>query len=127
MKEFREFAVRGNVINLAVAVIIGAAFGKVVASLFADIIMTLVSLLLGVAKFAELAAVVGGTEIRYGLFLPNVFDFLVIALVVFIMPRFVNRLRRKEEVEPASIPCPDRIKSSPRGAQGLLKAKKDIL
>lgn len=127
MKEFKEFAVKGNVIDLAVAVIIGAAFGKIVASLVADIIMPLVSLLFGGARFAELVAVVGGAEIKYGLFLQNVFDFLVIALVIFMMLKFVNRLKRKEEVAPASLPIPTPEELLLAEIRDLLKEKKDVL
>ena len=127
MKEFKEFAVKGNVIDLAVAVIIGAAFGKIVASLVADIIMPLVSLLFGGARFAELTAIVGGAEIKYGLFIQNVFDFVIIALVIFIMLRFVNKLKRKEEVVPTSLPVHTAEELLLIEIRDLLKEKKDIL
>lgn len=127
MKEFKEFAVKGNVIDLAVAVIIGTAFGKIVASLVADIIMPLVSLLFGGARFAELSALVGGAEIKYGLFLQNVFDFLIIALVIFVMLRFVNKLKRKEEVAPTSLPVPTPEELLLSEIRDLLKEKKDVL
>ncbi len=110
MKEFKEFALKGNVFDMAVGIIIGAAFGKIVSSLVADVFMPLLSLLMGnfniadakiLLKPAELAAdgsvAVAEIAIAYGAFLNNIIDFLAIALVIFLMIKVVNKLRRKEE------------------------------
>jgi large conductance mechanosensitive channel len=93
LKEFRDFAMRGNVMDLAVGVIIGGAFGKIVASLVGDILMPLIGLLLGGVSFAELAFTFRGAEIKYGIFIQNIIDFIVIAFVIFLMVRAMNRLR----------------------------------
>lgn len=104
-KEFKEFAMKGNVIDLAVAVIIGGAFGKIVTSLVADVIMPLVGLLLGKINIAELALTVSskaGAEpvvIKYGLFLQNVIDFLIIAFCIFVAVRVLSKLKRKKPEE----------------------------
>lgn len=109
-KEFKEFALKGNVFDMAVGIIIGAAFGKIVASLVADIFMPLLSLILGnfnisdakyVLKPAEMAAdgsvAVAELAITYGTFLQNIIDFVIIALVIFSMIKLINKLRKKEE------------------------------
>ena len=96
IKEFREFAMRGNVVDLAVGVIIGAAFGKIVSSLVADIIMPPLGLLIG-----GIPAVV----MHYGLFIQNVFDFVIVAFAIFMAIKLINRLNRKKE-EPAAAPAP---------------------
>ena len=113
MKEFKEFALKGNVFDMAVGIIIGTAFGKIVASLVSDIFMPLLSLVIGrlnladakiILKPAELAAdgsvAVAEVALTYGAFLNNVIDFLAIALVIFIMIQSINKLRRKEETKP---------------------------
>jgi large conductance mechanosensitive channel len=104
--EFREFAVKGNVVDLAVGVIIGAAFGKIVASLVGDVIMPLVGTLLGGLDFSSLVWEIGDAKIAYGKFVQNVVDFFIIALVIFWMVRIINRLRRKQEGEPSAAPPP---------------------
>ncbi|PLR30420.1 large conductance mechanosensitive channel protein MscL [Chimaeribacter coloradensis] len=111
MKEFREFAMRGNVVDLAVGVIIGAAFGKIVSSLVSDIIMPPLGLLIGGIDFKQFALVLreaqGATPavvMKYGVFLQNVFDFIIIALAIFIAIKLMNRLRRTEEEKPAPAP-----------------------
>jgi len=91
--EFKQFAIKGNVIDLAVGVIIGGAFGKIVSSLVADIIMPLVALLLGkVDSFAELSF----HKISYGKFIQSVVDFFIIAFSVFLFVKFINRFKKKE-------------------------------
>lgn len=114
-KEFKEFIMRGNVIDLAVGIIIGAAFGKIVTSLVNDIIMPPIGLLLGKVDFSNLfinlsgqpyatlaeAKDAGAATINYGLFINNVIDFLIVAVAVFLVVRVVNRLRRKPEAAPA--------------------------
>jgi large conductance mechanosensitive channel len=94
LKEFREFAIRGNVVDLAVAVIIGGAFGKIVASLVSDIIMPLVGLLIGGVDFKSLALTVGSAKVAYGLFIQNVVDFIVIAFVIFLIVRAINSTKK---------------------------------
>jgi large conductance mechanosensitive channel len=106
LKEFREFAMRGNVMDLAVGVIIGAAFGAIITSLVNDILMPLIGLLMGGVDFNNLAIVVGGAEVRYGAFIQNIINFLIIAFVVFLLVRAMNRLKRDEPVTPTTKECP---------------------
>ena len=115
IKEFREFAVKGNAIDMAVGLVIGAAFGKIVASLVDDIVMPVVGLLLGKIDFSNLyinlsggtyaslaeAKKAGAATLNYGLFINVMIDFLIIALVIFMMVKWVNKLRR-----PAPAPAP---------------------
>ncbi|MGG1631491.1 large conductance mechanosensitive channel protein MscL [Rossellomorea sp. NRS-1567] len=98
-QEFKKFAVKGNVIDLAVAVIIGAAFGKIVKSLVDDIIMPLLGILLGGISFTNLKVTVGEAVITYGVFLQNVVDFFLIALVIFFIIRIYKKMERKEEIK----------------------------
>ena len=95
--EFKKFAMKGNVIDLAVGVVIGGAFGKIVSSLVADIIMPLVGLLLGGINFSGLSFPVGDDVIKYGLFIQSVVDFFIIAFSIFMVIRFLNRFKKKEE------------------------------
>ena len=94
LKEFKEFAVRGNVLDLAVAVIIGGAFGKIVASLVDDIIMPLVGLLIGGIDFKGLTFTVGSAKIAYGSFIQNIVDFIIVAVVIFLMVRAINSTKK---------------------------------
>ncbi len=114
MKEFKEFAMRGNVIDMAVGVIIGGAFGKIVSSLVNDVIMPCITLMTGATNFTDLSLVLKASEVEgeagivlnYGAFLQNIIDFLIIALVIFIMLKFITKLSQlrkeeeKEEVKP---------------------------
>src|SRR5689334_20085491 len=97
MKEFKEFALKGNVMDLAVGVIIGAAFGKIVGSLVDNILMPIVGILMQGVNFATLSVKVGEAEIKYGLFIGAIIDFLIIALVMFMIIKGMNRMKRKEE------------------------------
>lgn len=108
MREFRDFSIKGNVVDLAVGVIIGAAFGKIVASLVGDVIMPIIGTLLGGLDFSGLSVQIGQAKITYGKFVQNVIDFFIIALVIFWMVRIINRLRRKQaqEGEPSAAPPP---------------------
>jgi large conductance mechanosensitive channel len=106
LKEFREFAMRGNVMDLAVAVIIGGAFGKIVTSLVNDLLMPLVGLVMGGVNFSNLAIVVGGAEIRWGAFVQSIIDFIIIAFVIFLLVRAINRLKREEPTTPTTKECP---------------------
>jgi len=98
LKEFKEFALKGNVIDLAVAVIIGGAFGKIVASLVNDIIMPLVSILISGRSFTDLKFVVGDAAITYGNFIQNIVDFLIIAFSIFLAIKLINKSKKKEPV-----------------------------
>ena len=100
LKEFRDFAMRGNVIDLAVGVIIGAAFGKIVSSLVNDIIMPAVSILLGTVNFSGLAVQIGDAKIAYGMFLQTVVDFVIVAFCIFLMVQQIQRLKRKKQEVP---------------------------
>ena len=103
-KEFREFAIKGNVVDLAVGVIIGAAFGKIVASLVGDIVMPLVGTLIGGVDFNGLAVQVRDAKIQYGKFLQTCLDFLIIAWAIFVAIKVINRLHRRDEAKPAAPP-----------------------
>ena len=96
--EFKKFALKGNVLDLAVGVVIGAAFGKIVASLVADIIMPIVGLLLGGVDFSSLSFPYGDAVIKYGAFIQTVVDFFIIAFSIFLFIRLLNRFKKKEEV-----------------------------
>ena len=105
IKEFREFAIKGNVIDLAVAVVIGAAFGKIVSSLVEDIVMPLIGSI-GRVDFKSLAWQVGDARILYGKFIQTCVDFMLIALAIFILVKIINdRRRRYEDQPPAATPA----------------------
>jgi large conductance mechanosensitive channel len=117
MKEFKEFAVKGNVVDMAVGIIIGAAFGKIVSSLVADVIMPPVGMMLGGMDFKSLFLVLGDGQfatieaakeagvatLNYGIFLATVLDFLIIAFSIFMMVKAINRLKRKQAAAPAPV------------------------
>jgi large conductance mechanosensitive channel len=102
LKEFKAFVLRGNVMDLAVGVIIGGAFGKIVASLVNDILMPLIGLLIGGIDFSALAFTLGSATVAYGNFINNIIDFLIIALVIFLMVRAINKLTAKPAPAPAA-------------------------
>ncbi len=122
LKEFREFAVKGNVVDMAVGIIIGAAFGKIVDSLVKDLIMPPVGLLLGKVDFANLFVVLrpgsvpgpyltvdaaqkaGAVTFNYGAFINTMIAFIIVAFAVFLLVRAINRLRRQEQAKPAAPP-----------------------
>ncbi len=110
LKEFRDFAMKGNVVDLAVGVVIGAAFGKIVSSLVADIVMPAIGLISGGVNFSGLSYTVAhgitgkGAELKYGVFLQNVFDFLVVALAIFLAVKAINRFKSK--LDAAAPPTP---------------------
>lgn len=112
VKEFREFAMRGNVVDLAVGVIIGAAFGKIVSSLVADIIMPPLGLLIGGVDFKQFAITLRAAQgdvpavvMHYGVFIQNIFDFVLVAFAIFMAIKLMNQLNRKKE-EPAAAAAP---------------------
>ena len=135
VSEFREFISRGNVVDLAVGVVIGAAFGKIITSLVDDIIMPPIGMALGGMDFANLywnlsggeyeslaaAKEAGAATINYGAFLNNVIQFLIIAFVIFLFVRAYNRMRRAEETgdptPPTEKPCPHCMMAVPIGAR----------
>jgi len=100
IEEFKAFAMKGNVVDLAVAVIIGAAFGKIVSSLVDNVVMPLVGVLLGGVDFSGLAFTVDEATVTYGVFLQSIIDFLIIALAIFIAIKAMRRLERKEAEKP---------------------------
>lgn len=108
-KEFKNFAMKGNVLDLAVAVVIGAAFGKIVSSLVADIIMPLVGLLSGGIDLEGLSFTYLDAELKYGVFLQSVVDFFIISFSIFMVIKLANRFKRKEaiKVEVVESPAPD--------------------
>ncbi|KIL52075.1 large conductance mechanosensitive channel protein MscL [Jeotgalibacillus soli] len=120
MKEFKEFALRGNVLDLAVAVVIGAAFGKIVTALVETIIMPLVGILVGGIDFTSLELSIGGATVSYGVFLQAVVDFIIIAFAIFLFVKLLNRFKRKEE-EKEAVPIPDPQIEILREIRDLLK------
>lgn len=128
VKEFKEFAMRGNVIDLAVGVIIGASFGKIVTSLVDDIIMPPIGYIMGgidfadkkiVIKDADVANKVAEVSIKYGNFLNTLIQFLIVAFCIFLMIKFINSLKKKQQVEEAIAP--------PTKEEVLLSEIRDIL
>ncbi len=120
IKEFREFMLRGNVMDLAVAVIIGGAFTAIVTSLVNDIIMPVVGVILGGVDFTALAITVGDANITYGNFIQAIINFLIIALVLFLLIRSINSMSRKKEEAPAAPP-------EPTAEEKLLAEIRDLL
>jgi large conductance mechanosensitive channel len=109
IKDFKEFIMKGNVMDLAVAVIIGGAFGKIVSSLVSDIIMPLIGLILGGIDFSGLAFTVGSAKVTYGNFINAIIDFLIIALVIFLLIKSIESLKKKPApvvAEPTTKECP---------------------
>jgi len=121
MQEFKEFAMKGNVVDLAVGVIIGTAFGKIVASVVEDVVMPLVGTLLGGLNFSGLAFKVGDATIKYGKFLQTCVDFLIIAWAIFIAVKVINRLKQQEAAAPAAPPAPPRQEVLLEEIRDLLK------
>jgi large conductance mechanosensitive channel len=127
---------RGNVIDLAVGVIIGAAFGKIVSSLVNDIIMPPIGLILGSVDFSNLflnlhgsyntvkeAEAAGAPIVKYGIFINNVIDFLIVAFVIFVMVRMIDQLKRKQEAAPATPPAPTTTEKLLTEIRDTLKAR----
>lgn len=130
MKEFREFAMRGNVVDLAVGVIIGAAFGRIVSSLVADIIMPPLGVLLGGVDFKQFHVVLRAAEgtvpavvMNYGIFIQSIFDFVIVALAIFSAVKLMNKMRREKAEEPAAPPAPTAEEKLLTEIRDLLKAQ----
>lgn len=101
IKEFKEFISKGNVIDLAVGVIIGKAFSQIVSSLVNDIIMPLIGIVIGGINLTNLTLKLGDATVNYGVFLQNILDFLIVALCIFIFVKIINKFNRKKETPPA--------------------------
>ena len=132
IKEFKEFITRGNVIDLAVGVIMGSAFTKIVTALTQNIIMPLLTIITGKVSVADMKGVIGVTEIPYGLFLQSVIDFLLTAIAIFAMIKVINtvskkmealRKKKEEEVEPEAEPEPSEETKLLTEIRDLLKNK----
>ena len=113
MSEFKGFAMRGNVVDMAVGIVIGAAFGKIVSSFVNDVLMPPIGMMMGGVDFSELALVLqAATEeaaavtINYGMFIQTVLDFVIIAFAIFMVVRAMNNMKKKEEAAPAAPPKP---------------------
>ncbi len=121
-KEFREFAVKGNVMDLAVGVIIGAAFGKIVSSLVEDVVMPVIGTLMGGLDFSGLAIKIGSATLKYGKFLQTCLDFLIIAWAIFLIVKLINRLKRQEAREEEKVEA-----AAPPRQEVLLEEIRDLL
>lgn len=108
IKEFKEFISKGNVIDLAVGVIIGGAFSKIVSSLVNDIIMPLIGIVIGGINLTNLTLKLGDATVNYGVFLQNILDFLIVALCIFIFVKIINKFNRKKETPPAPLKKDDK-------------------
>ena len=113
IQEFKQFAMRGNVMDMAIGIIIGAAFGKIISSVVGDVIMPPIGLLLGGVDFSSLAITLkAGSEgvepvlLKYGVFINTVIDFLIIAFAIFMVVKGINSMKKKEEEKPAASPAP---------------------
>ena len=131
MKEFKEFAVRGNVMDMAIGIIIGAAFGKIVSSFVADVIMPPIGVLIGGIDFTNLAFTIKeaagqapAVVIGYGKFIQTIIDFIIIAFSIFIVIKGINSLKRKEEETPEAPPAPPVQEVLLAEIRDLLKVRK---
>ncbi|HET8817581.1 large conductance mechanosensitive channel protein MscL [Pseudidiomarina aestuarii] len=128
MQEFKKFAMRGNVVDMAVGIIIGAAFGKIVSSFVADIVMPPIGMLIGGVDFADLAVVLreatadqAAVTIGYGKFIQTLLDFVIIAFAIFMVVKGMNSMKKKEEAAPPPAP------PKPTPEQELLTEIRDLL
>jgi large conductance mechanosensitive channel len=133
LKEFKQFAMRGNVLDMAVGIIIGGAFGKIVSSFVADVIMPPIGVLLGGVNFSSLkltvkeasvndaGEVVNAVTINYGMFINTIIDFIIIAFAIFMVIKAMNNLKKKEEAAPASPPAPSNEEKLLTEIRDLLK------
>lgn len=141
IKEFKQFAMRGNVVDMAVGIIIGAAFGKIVSSLVNDVIMPPIGMLLRGINFSEFKMVIkdavpatvdaagnaapeiAAVTLNYGSFIQVIIDFLIIALAIFMMIRVMNKMQKKEEAKPAPPPAPSKEETLLTEIRDILKSK----
>lgn len=124
ISDFKAFAMKGNIIDMAVGVIIGAAFGKIVSSLVDDILMPLIGTITGGVDFTTLHCSINGADIMYGQFIQNTVDFLIIAFAIFVFLRFLMKLQKKQEEAPAPAPAPTKEEVLLTEIRDLLKEKK---
>ena len=130
MQEFKTFAMRGNVVDMAVGIIIGGAFGKIISSFVADVIMPPIGLLVGNVNFADLAiSLKAATEgaaavtLSYGKFIQTIVDFVIIAFAIFLVVKAMNAMKKKEEAAPAAPPAPSNEETLLTEIRDLLKHK----
>ncbi len=130
VKEFKAFAMRGNVVDMAVGIIIGVAFGKIVSSLVSDVIMPPIGMLLGGVDFSSFLLTLKGASgdmaavtINYGVFINTVVDFLIVAFAIFMVVKGINSLKRKEEEKPAAPPAPPKQEVLLSEIRDLLKTR----
>ncbi len=120
VKEFKEFIAKGNVLDLAIGIIIGGAIGKIIASLVEDILMPLFGLVLGGVNFQQLKITVGSASVNYGLFIQAIIDFLIIAFCIFMFIKLLDRMKKKKVEEPA-------VPAAPSREEQLLTEIRDLL
>lgn len=104
LKEFRDFAIKGNVLDLAVGLVIGASFGKIVSSLVGDVLMPTLGLIMGKLDFSSLALTIGESKIAYGMFIQAVVDFVIVAFCIFLVIKQVNRFKKSSPPPPPAAP-----------------------
>lgn len=126
LKDFKDFALRGNVFDLAIAVVIGAAFGKIVSSLVENIITPLIGAISGGIDFSGLHQKIGDADVTYGIFLQSIFDFLIVAFVIFMVIRLMAKFKRKEEVVEDAVPEVDPKEALLIEIRDLLKEGKTL-
>ncbi|MDO9241565.1 MAG: large-conductance mechanosensitive channel protein MscL [Methylicorpusculum sp.] len=131
LKEFKEFAAKGNVIDMAVGIIIGASFSKIVSSFVGDVIMPPIGILVGGVDFSDLAVVLKeatmdapAVTLGYGKFIQSMIDFTIVAFAIFIAVKFINKLKKQEEAAPAPEPGPSNEEVLLAEIRDLLKEKK---
>ena len=123
--EFKKFIARGNVIDLAVGVVVGSAFSKIVSSLVDNIIMPLVGIIIGGIDFTKLSFTIFEVKVQYGIFLQNVVDFLIIAFCIFMVVKFINKITHKEEKKEAPKPAKPNQEILLEEIRDLLKKQKN--
>ena len=132
LQEFKTFAVKGNMIDMAVGIIIGAAFGKIVSSLVGDVIMPPLGIIIGGGDFSDLAVTLKAAEgeapavlLAYGKFIQTIIDFVIIAFAIFMGIKVINKLKREEEAAPAAPPAPTKDQELLSEIRDLLRAQQN--
>ncbi len=125
LNEFKEFAMKGNVVDMAVGVIIGGAFGKIVSSLVDNVLMPIFGVLTGGVDFSGLSVKFNDASIQYGLFIQNVIDFLIIAFCIFLFVKALNKFKKKTDTVPAPAPEPSAEEKLLAEIRDLLKQQND--
>lgn len=124
IQEFKQFAMKGNVMDMAVGVIIGGAFGKIVSSLVDDVLMPVIGVITGGVDFSDLSIKIGDATVKYGMFIQNIIDFIIIAFCIFLMIKGMNKLSKKKEEAPAAPPAPSKEEVLLGEIRDILKEKK---